>query len=168
MKTSFRFTLILLLAGVTATCVSAGADTDVEQEIRRLSDEEVRAFLQNNPNAMAQLWSDHLVVTNPLNKFVNKQDVLGMMQSAFLLITSYDRRIEYVRVYGSTVILAGCETVVWGGRMPNSGKTEQLRFTAVWMNRDRRWQEVARHANIVPERQMTSLGNGIQTPEQLR
>jgi hypothetical protein len=100
--------------------------------------------------AMAQLWSDDLVVTNPLNKFVSKQDVLGMVRSGFLVITSYDRRTEYARVYGDTVILAGSETVVWGGKMPNAGKSEQLRFTAIWMNQNGRWQEVARHANIVP------------------
>jgi len=49
------------------------------------------------------------------------------------------------------VILAGSETVVWGGKMPNVGKTEQLRFTAIWMKQQGRFQEVARHANIVPQ-----------------
>ena len=52
-----------------------------------------------------------------------------MVKSGFLVITSYDRQIEYVRVYGDTVIAAGSETVVWGGKMPNAGKTEHLRFT---------------------------------------
>ena len=110
----------------------------------------LEAFLHKDPDTMARLWSDDLVVTNPLNKFVNKQQVLGMMKSGFLLITSYDRKIEYLRVYGSTVIVAGAETVLWGGKMPNAGKTEHLRFTAVWMKQQGRWQEVARHANIVP------------------
>ena len=110
----------------------------------------LEAFLHKDPDTMARLWSDDLVVTNPLNKFVNKQQVLGMMKSGFLLITSYDRKIEYLRVYGSTVIVADAETVLWGGKMPNAGKTEHLRFTAVWMKQQGRWQEVARHANIVP------------------
>jgi hypothetical protein len=51
------------------------------------------------------------------------------------------------------VIVAGGETVVWGGKMPNAGKTEQLRFTAVWMKQAGKWQEIARHANIVPAQQ---------------
>ena len=95
--------------------------------------------------------SDDFVVTNPLNKFVNKQQVLGMVESGFLVITSYDRQIEYVRSYGEMVIVAGSETVVWGGKMPNAGKTEHLRFTGIWMKQNGRWQEVARHANIVPQ-----------------
>jgi hypothetical protein len=108
----------LLLTGVTAVCVSGRTDTGVEQEIRRLSNEEVRAFLQNNRKAIARLWSDNFVVTNPLNKFVTKQHVLSMVQSGFLVITSYDRRIQYARVYGSTVILAGSETVVCAEECP--------------------------------------------------
>ncbi len=92
-----------------------------------------------------------MVVTNPLNKFVRKSDVLGMIESGFLVITSYDRNIEYVRVYGDTVIVAGSEVVVWGGKMPNAGRTEHLRFTAVWMRQNGRWQETVRHANIVPQ-----------------
>lgn len=100
---------------------------------------------------MTRLWSDDFVVTNPLNKFVPKQQVLGMVESGFLVITSYDRQIEYLRVYGDTAIAAGNETVVWGGKMPNAGKTEHLRFTGIWMKQGGRWQEVARHANIVPQ-----------------
>ncbi len=120
-----------------------------ENEVRRLNDEEVKAFLHRDPQAMARLWSDDMVVTNPLNKFVTKKQVLGMVDSGFLVITSYDRRIEYVRIYGDTAIVAGSETVTWGGEMPNAGKTEHLRFTAIWLEQDARWQEVARHANIV-------------------
>jgi len=123
----------------------------VEQELRRLNTEELDAFLHKDAKALANLWSDDLVVTNPLNKFVSKQQILGMVESGFLVITSYDRSVEYVRVYGDTVIVAGSETVVWGGKMPNAGKAEHLRFTGVWMKQAGRWQEVARHANIVPE-----------------
>jgi hypothetical protein len=41
------------------------------------------------------------------------------------------------------------ETVVWGGKMPNKGKTEHLRFTGIWMKQSGSWQEIARHANVV-------------------
>jgi hypothetical protein len=122
-----------------------------ETEVRRANTEEVDAFLHNDPRAMERLWSEDFVVTNPLNKFVTKQQVLGMVHAGVLVITSYDRQIEYLRVYGDTVIAAGRETVVWGGKMPNAGKTEHLRFTGIWMKQRGHWQEVARHANIVPQ-----------------
>lgn len=131
----------------------AGGNTrDAEAEVRRLSDEEVQAFLHKDPEALARLWSDDFVVTNPLNQFVTKQQVLGMVKSGVLVITSFERQIDYIKVYGDTVVLAGRETVVWGGKMPNAGRTERLRITAIWMRQQGRWQQVARHANIVPER----------------
>jgi ketosteroid isomerase-like protein len=123
-----------------------------EQEIRRLNTDQVNAFLHNDPKEMARLWSDDFVVSNPLNRVANKQQVLGMVTSGFLIITSYERQIEYLHLYGDTVIVAGSETVVWGGKMPNAGKTERLRFTGIWMKQQGRWQQVARHANIIPEK----------------
>jgi ketosteroid isomerase-like protein len=154
--------LVLLLgiggAGAPLEAVQAAEtrgtadDARAEAEVRRLSDEEVQAFLRRDPDAMARLWSDDFVVTNPLNQFVTKRQVLDMVRSGVLIITSFDRQIDYLKVYGDTVVLAGRETVLWGGKMPNAGRTERLRITAVWMNQRGRWQQVARHANVVPER----------------
>ena len=147
----------VLLAGLATLFASAQAqpayatgDQKSGDEVRRLNREEVEAFLHKDAKEMARLWSDDFVVTNPLNKFVNKQQVLGMVESGVLVITVYERRIEYLRVYGDTVIVAGSEDVTWGGRMPNAGKVEHLRFTGIWMKQQGRWQEVARHATIVP------------------
>lgn len=154
MKTVLWLAIFLITVSIASsqTAVSPAAKLEGdEQEIRNLNSHEVNAFLQKDPETMARLWSDNMVVTNPLNKFVNKQQVLGMMRSGFLVITSYDRQIEYLRFYEDTAVVAGSETVVWGGRMPNAGKTEHLRFTAVWMKQHGKWQEVVRHANIVPQ-----------------
>jgi len=119
--------LSLLMFTVVSTLVMAqspspSVDSQAEQQVRKASNEEVQAFLRKDSESMARLWSDDLVVTNPLNKLVTKQEVLGMVQSGFLVITAYERRIEYARVYGETVILAGRETVVWGGKMPKPGR----------------------------------------------
>jgi hypothetical protein len=157
MKTSIVFAMLFAaLAGLGTIYLDAQnneqpAKDGEEQEVRKLNAEEVGAFLMNDPKAMARVWSEDFVVTNPLNKFVNKRQVLGMVQSGFLVITSLDRQIEYVRVYEDTVIVAGSETVIWGGKMPNAGRTEHLRFTGIWMKQQGRFQEVARHANVVPQ-----------------
>ncbi len=140
---------LLLLTSRGVTVANTSSDS-AEEGIRRLNAEEVDAFLKNDRAAMARLWSDDFVVTNPLNRFVTKQQVLGMVDSGFLVITSFDRQIEYLRVYGDVVVVAGREAVVWGGRMPNASKSENLRFTAVWIKQGGRWQQIARHANIVP------------------
>lgn len=159
MKTLLTNALLLgSLTGVATLFTSAQATTDAteeykraEEEVRRLNAEEGQAFLHNDPKTLARLWSDDMVLTNPLNKLVNKQQVLEMVESGFLVITSLERQIEYIRVYNDTVIVAGSETAVFGGKMPNAGRTEHLRFTGIWMKQHGRWQEVARHANIVPQ-----------------
>jgi uncharacterized protein (TIGR02246 family) len=154
LSTSIALTLFLLTShGVSVADTNSDS---AEEGIRRLNAEEVDAFLKNDRGAMARLWSDDFVVTNPLNKFVTKQQVLGMVDSGFLVITSFNRQIEYLRVYGDVVVVAGREAVVWGGKMPNAGKSENLRFTAVWMKQDGRWQQIARHANIVPSQPAVS------------
>jgi len=146
--------LIVAAAGLLVQCESTRTRMDdpgrAEQEVRRLNTEEADAFIKKDPKALARLWSDDFVVTNPLNKFVTKQQVLGMVESGVLVITSYDRQLEYVKVYGNTVIVAGSETCVFAGKLPFAGTTQHLRFTGVWMKQGGRWQEVARHANIVP------------------
>src|SRR5271169_4098161 len=98
---------------------SGSDDKRIENEVSRVNAEEVQAFIHNDSKTMAHLWSDDFVVTNPLNRFVTKQQVLGMVDSGFLAIPPYDRQIEYLHVYGDVVIVAGSETVVWGGKMPN-------------------------------------------------
>ena len=151
MKMLSLLTFVVFSVVVVAQSSPMSDEHQAEQQVRQASDEEVQGFLHNDEKSLARLWSDDLVVTNPLNKFVTKQQVLGMVQSGFLVITSYERRIDYAHVYGDIVILAGSETVAWGGKMPNAGKTEQLRFTAIWMKQQGRFQEIARHANIVPQ-----------------
>lgn len=147
---AFCLVFCLGVAGPAAAQQHASVrDQAAEDQVRKLNAEETNAFLRKDPATMARLWSDDFVVTNPLNKFASKQQVLGMMKSGFLVITAYQRNIEYLRVYGDMVIVAGSETVTWGGGMPNAGKAENLRFTAVWMKQGGRWQEIARHANIV-------------------
>jgi len=158
MRTWFDYVSLFVLAGsmpallAGATPDKPAAESTATKEVRRLNEHEVEAFLHQDAEALAGLWSDDLVVNNPLNKFVDKKQVLDMVKSGFLAFASDERQIEYIRDYGKTVIVVGNETVLWGGKMPNAGKTEHLRFTAVWMKQHGRWQEVARHANIVPQR----------------
>jgi hypothetical protein len=148
--TIFLATCLLLTAPVASAKPSLSDEP--LQIVRSLSDAEVKAFLQRDPKALAAIWSDDFVVTNPLNDLVTKQQVLDMVKSGFLVITSFTRKIEYVQRYGDTVVVAGTEQVTWGGKMPVAGKTNSLRFTAIWVRQKGHWQEVARHANIVPGR----------------
>ena len=141
---------VLTMIMMTALLVSAqNKDRHVDEEIRQVNAEEVQGLLRNDVRALGNIWSDDLVVTNPLNKFVNKQEVLRLIESGTLAFASYERRIEYVHRYQNIAVVAGSETVIWAGKMPNAGKTSLLRFTGIWARQNGHWQQVARHANIV-------------------
>lgn len=156
MKAPLACILLLAAAGCVPALVAQQAPaptaqtTAAEKAVRQVNAEEIEAFLHNDPKTMARLWADEFVVTNPLNKFVNKSQVLGMVQSGVLAFTAYERRIDYLRIDGDFAIVAGLETLTWAGKMPNAGKTQQLRFTGVWKKQQGSWQEIVRHANVVP------------------
>ena len=121
--------LIATLIGVALLVSAQAEDRHIEDEIRKLNTQEVEALIHNDLPTLKRLWSDDFVVTNPFNKFVNKQQVIGMIESGRLTFTSYDRKVEYIRVYGETAVAVGSETVVWAGKMPTAGQISHLRFT---------------------------------------
>jgi len=128
-------------------------DEAIDREIRRLNTDEHDAFMRNDVKALSDIWSNDFVVTNPFNQFVTKQQVLKLVENGTLAFKAYERTIEYIKSYGDTVIVAGSETCVWGGKIPMAGQTSHLRFTQVWRKQGAHWLEVARHANIIPPQQ---------------
>ncbi|MHB8528659.1 MAG: nuclear transport factor 2 family protein [Caulobacteraceae bacterium] len=143
--------LVSLLAGLGAPSTLAAAAPG-EADLRAADAGEVADFLAADARGLAGLWADSFVVTNPLNQLAARAQVLAMVGSGVLRFTSYERKIEYLRAYGDIAIVAGSETVVWAGRMPMAGKLSHLRFTAVWRRSPAGWREIARHANIIPDR----------------
>ena len=146
-----RVSLLLaaLAVGSLGSSVAASPEAD-ESGLRDANAREVAAFMAVDAKALDAVWADGMVVTNPLNQFVTKSQVLGMVGSGVLRFASYDRKIEYIRTYGDIAIVAGAETVGWAGKMPMAGQSSHLRFTAVWQRSGSGWREVARHANIIP------------------
>ncbi len=140
--------LALLMMATVPVADQAQARNRVEEIVRQLNSQEVAALLRNDVKALDGLWSKDFVVTNPFNKFLGKQQVIGLVEAGMLAFSSYDRKIEYFHIYGNMAVVAGNETVAWAGKMPNAGKTSHLRFTGIWMKQNGRWLQVARHANI--------------------
>jgi len=141
----------ILVAG-TAVAEPRVSPPNQDPELRQANAREVSAFMATDPVALAQLWSDDFLVTNPLNQVATKSQVLAMVKDGMLSFKSYGRTIEYIEHYGDIAIVIGSEAVEWSGKMPLAGKVLPLRYTAIWQHGKGGWQEVARHANIVPPR----------------
>lgn len=149
--------MIALAALILASLLGMGhvnaarADTQKEDAmIRGLNAQEVGAILANDRKALKKIWHDDFHVTNPFGKFLDRKQVLDMVEEGTLAFSSLDRNIEYIRFYDDTAVVSGSETVVWAGKMPIAGKSSVVRFTSVWVEKGDSWTEVARHASMVP------------------
>jgi hypothetical protein len=81
-----RTALITVVALLVPMQMSKSRNLD--EEIRRLNAQEVDGLLNQNVKSLEYLWSKDLVVTNPLNQFVNKEKVIELVRSGTLAFVS--------------------------------------------------------------------------------
>jgi len=110
---------------------------------------EVRAILTKDTVMLKKLWDRDYVVNNPDNKVVlanaNPLDRPVLTKPR----TSFTREVEHITVRGDIAFSMGNETVVPAGDLPASGQTVKRRYTNIWMKVDGDWKLVARHANVI-------------------
>jgi ketosteroid isomerase-like protein len=122
-----------------------GRTRDWELEIRTLEAEACRAFLARDLDALRRLWSESYAVNSPLNRVVEREQVLRMVRDGRIAHVSFDHHIESLQRHGDTVIVMGRETIVDD---PEKGPVER-RYTNIWRREDGAWRAIGRHANIV-------------------
>ncbi|QYE33370.1 nuclear transport factor 2 family protein (plasmid) [Polymorphobacter sp. PAMC 29334] len=138
---------------LSLSCSVAAATEEMASGLQAANDAEVRAFLAADAKGLSSLWDDTFVVNNPLGKFVTGPPVAAMVTVGVLRFTSLTRSIDYTHAYGDITILAGTENCGWAGKFSLAGQTSKVRFIAVWRHLyNGKWLEVARHADIVPDR----------------
>lgn len=87
------------------------ADTD-EQVIRSLEEQERMGVLNQDFQALEQLWSEHFMVNAPINQVTpNRSVVLDIFRQGLTHYTSFDRSIEHIHIDGDIAIVMGAETV---------------------------------------------------------
>lgn len=137
-----------LFAGVIR---AQGDDKAVELEIRRLHEEQRQAFLSRDVAALERIFSPDFVVTNPAGDFLTAQQTIDRVKNGEIDFARFERHIDYVKVYGDTVVAAGRETMVPRGKMKGAGTVINLRMTTVWIRRGGAWREVARHTSVLSQ-----------------
>lgn len=147
-----------LLLATIITCVftssvlgqNATQKGDLEQTIRKLELAESDAVLRSDVAALEKLWAEDFTVNNPQNQISRgRKEVLDRVRSGLLKYSSFVREIEWVGVYGDTVIVMGQEIVTPTGNNPRAGQTLHRRYTNIWMKRKGNWFLAVRHANVI-------------------
>jgi len=142
--------LLVLLGSVRLDSATSqeGGTSAKEEKVRTLDDQERKAVLDRNYTALEHLWCDQLTVNSPANNVViGRRDLARIQKSANY--SSFERKIEFIRIDGDIAIVMGAETVQPVGDAPLAGKTVQRRFTNIWKKDGQTWCAIARHANVV-------------------
>jgi hypothetical protein len=154
MKRAIAFPLLLLLSA----CASAQRSTELdgptasndERTIRTLEERGRLGVLNRDYEELERVWSEHLMVNAPTNRVApNRGFVLDLIRQGLIQHSSFEARIEYLRVDGDVAIVMGAETVQPTGNTPLAGQTVERRFTHIWKRDGGTWLLVARHANNV-------------------
>jgi ketosteroid isomerase-like protein len=141
--------LFFLLALTLITSFSFAQSSADEAAVRKLLEDERVAILKGDTKGLDRAFAEDFVVTNPFNQFLTKREVIERTASGGISMESFERTLDYVKVYGDFAVVAGKETGVWGAKSPLPGKPINLRFTVVARKMNGQWREIARHASVV-------------------
>jgi len=152
-KTAMTILLFAGMAGSAERALAQGEDPRPADEIvRALDNEERLAALKRDRRALERLWSDQLIVNAPNNRVViGKPAVLDeFVAGGVVNFSSFERRIEFIRVDGDFAFVMGAESVKPRAG-PSAGQLIERRFTNVWRKEAGTWRLYARHANVIPK-----------------
>ena len=139
---------VVLLA---ASALAQSPNSSASEELRRAEDSRVEALVNGDVPRLEKLLGDDLTYTHSTGVKESKAEFLQRIQSGQLKYDSMQHQNDVsVRRYGDTGVLTGTSRVKVRAR----GQTLNLhiRFTEVWVKRDRRsWQLVAWQATRVTE-----------------
>jgi hypothetical protein len=131
---------------------NAQNDSGIEDQIRDLEQLAVKGILSSDTNILKQVWAPEFMVNTPRNDIAENREAVFRNQKAGLInYSSFERIIEKMEVQENIVITMGYETFVSKNDIPGAkaGQIVKRRFTDVWMKKDGRWLQIARHASII-------------------
>lgn len=143
---------ILSVALLSAGLLGAAEKTESPKVlVPRLDAELAQAVLRGDRAALERLLDDDFVVTHPGGGINERAAVLDRTQKGQTRYTSYEQKVERIRVWNDIAVTVGSETVVpdVAGRL-DRGQTVPRRYTHVWRRGPRGWRLSVRHASLVP------------------
>ncbi|MDP3665306.1 MAG: nuclear transport factor 2 family protein, partial [Sediminibacterium sp.] len=131
---------------------NAQDNSKTEAEIRSLEQTVVTAILNADTNTLKQVWTPEFLVNNPRNEISGNRDSVLLTQKAGMIdCSTFERVIERMQFQKNIVITMGHEIFVSRNDIPGAraGQIYKKRFTNIWMKKNGKWQQIARHASII-------------------
>lgn len=158
MKSIAFLTMVAVLVGLWIETGAAQAPSADEAMVRSQDDQERIAALKRDIHALDRLWSEQLTVNAPNNEVViGKRAVMDtFVRAGIINFTTFERRIELVRVDRDFAVVMGAEILRPISDAPaaglQAGEITQRRFTNIWRLESGTWRLFWRHANVIPTR----------------
>lgn len=151
MKQTILFTVLALAFSVTAFAETTQTSNDgsVEQTIRQLENENREATLKNDASVFERLLADDWLNTNANGTVTTKAQLMSLVKSGTFKISSLEYDDVMVRAYKDAAVVTGRSTSTRMGQ-DNKVITGQVRFTRVYVKRDKGWQVVSAQSTPIP------------------
>ena len=144
--------IFLIAFSISTLFIHAQDNSKTEAEIRALEKTGAKAILTGDTNTLKQLWAPEFLVNTPRNEVTGTRDSILLIQKAGMIDYSiFEKVIERMQFQKNIVITMGHETIVSRNDTPTAraGQVYKRRFTNIWMRRNGKWQQIARHASII-------------------
>jgi hypothetical protein len=142
----------LIAFSIATLSIYAQDNSKTEAEIRALEQMGVKAILSGDANTLKQLWAPEYMVNTPRNEVTGTRDSILLIQRAGIIdYSTYEKVIERMQFQKNIVITMGHETIVSKNDTPaaKAGQIYKRRFTNIWMKKNGKWQQIARHASVI-------------------
>ena len=144
-----RWTFVIAILALTPTCIVLGQEqgtdqrSSVEQAIKQLDNERIRAQIGADAVALDRIYADDFIGVGPSGTVRTKAQVISDFTSGDLKFQSIVTDEVQVRVYENTAVETGLSTM--SGQDKGKAVPRDTRFTRVWVKQDGRWRLVANH-----------------------
>ena len=127
----------------SATQHSPRSTIEIEQHVRQLNDEWVKAIVRADADALDRILADDFFFTYPLEGD-DKAQFIADVTSGDLKVAHITREQLSVRVFGTSAVLTARDSITWlyhGRQMAG-----QYKIMSVYTERQGRWQMCAMQA----------------------
>ncbi len=146
-----RRTIVIVVLGFTTAFIALGqrpsASGDrrgsIEQVIRQLDHERIRAQIDADAAALERIYAADFIGVGPSGAVRTKPQVISDFASGELKFQSITTEEVQVRIYGNTAVETGRSTM--NGQDKGKAVPRDNRFTRVWVKQQGHWQLVLNH-----------------------
>lgn len=123
--------------------------SSAEDEIRKMEQLQVQGILDKDSTIIRNILANDLIVNAPSNTVVDLNMAMEALKLGYIDYTSYEQKIDEIRIIENIGIVMGLETVKPTGLTGTAGTTEKRRFTDIWMYKNNQWAMIARQATNI-------------------